>query len=109
RLALEPACEEQPAEQPEERPDREGQPALEKRKETEEAREEAQDIFGSLLGGPGVIPVGSPTPPLADGAEAHVLSDTRPTVLNDDEPLWGPQGRQDDISVVLGGPGQEKS
>ena len=71
-------------------------------KEQDEAAEaEAREIFNSLLGGPGVIPVGSPTPPLPDGGETHILSDTRPTVLDDAEPLLGGRRPRDDISAVL--------
>jgi len=68
--------------------------------ETAEA-EEARDIFDSLLAGPGVVPVGSPTPPAPDGGEGHILSDTRPTVLDDAAPLFGPPEHRDDISAVL--------
>lgn len=60
----------------------------------------AQDIFGALLGGPGVIPVGSPIPPLPDDAQAHIFTDTRPTVLNQEDPL-AQQAARDDISAVL--------
>jgi len=62
--------------------------------------EETRDVFDSLLGGPGVIPVGSPTPPLPDGGEVHILSNTRPTVLDDDDPMLGQ--REHDITAVLG-------
>lgn len=64
------------------------------------AKEEAQDVFGSLLGGPGVIPVGSPVPPAQDGGQSDILTDTRPTVLNHENPL-AQQAARDDISAVL--------
>lgn len=58
------------------------------------------DLFASLLSGPGVIPVGASTPTLhRDEAPDDILTDPRPTILNRADPLRGQ--RRDDISEVL--------
>lgn len=60
---------------------------------------ETRDIFEGLLGGPGVVPVGAPLPPLPEGSESHILSDTRPTLLNHEDPEM--MKRRDDIGDIL--------
>lgn len=60
---------------------------------------ETKDVFEGLLGGPGVVPVGAPVPPLPDGSDTHILSDTRPTLLNHQDPEM--MQRRDDIGEIL--------
>ena len=64
-----------------------------------EAASTEADLFDGLLGGPGVVPVGAPAPPLPDGAESHILSDPRPTLLHHEEPEM--LRRHDDIGLIL--------
>ena len=77
----------------------------EQQRREQEAREEqeALDIFDSLLGGPGVIPVGGATPPFANSGDVHILSDSRPTLLNEPPCLLPQHGHSDDIGAILEG------
>ncbi len=58
------------------------------------------DIFTSLLDGPGVIPVGASAPTLhRDDTPDDILTDPRPTILDRGDAFRG--SRRDDISEVL--------